>query len=227
MKLKIDFRLYEVSIELHTLERHLELIEGQIKQIRKESKDKFRGLPLGDEAERDLLRQDYAYQVELVVPRVLRNPFLVSLFAVYETTVTEIANLMQKKQGKRISVGDLRGDFLERAKKYYSEVLQFNLSMNNECWQGIGQLSHLGNGIAHANGRFEMMNKRTRKKIRTIQGISEKVSFVVVDAALLRKTFNLVKVDIEALTARYKQWDTDNIRWRLSHLYRTIKVLGQ
>ena len=68
MKLKIDFRLYKVSIELHTHERHLELIEGQIKQIRNELKDNFRELPLGDEAERDLLRQDYEFDVEFVVP---------------------------------------------------------------------------------------------------------------------------------------------------------------
>ena len=125
---------------------------------------------------------------------------------------------MQEKQRKRDSIDDQRRDFLNRAKKYYRDKLKFRLFEDDKGWQRIVQLYHLRNGIAHSNGRFAMMNKRTRKKIRTIQGVSEKVGCVVVDATYLRETFNLVRGEIEALTARYKQWDTDNRRRWLCNL---------
>ena len=162
MEIILDFRLLEVSMELSTLEKHLELIEAQIERGQEEAwsrrEAKMMELESDDEAEWSLIVQEYDYEVDFVLPRVLRNPFLVSLFAVYESTVTEIAKAMQQKKSAGISIDDLKGDFLKHSKNYYGHVLQFQLSLSNDNWQRLMLLSDLRNAIAHTNGRLDIVS---------------------------------------------------------------------
>ncbi len=211
MSILVDFRLLEVSMELDTLEKYLELIEEEIKRGQEAAKEeleaKTRELSL-DEVEWDILRQDYRHQVEFVRPRILRGPFLVTLFAVYETSVTEVASRIQKKRSGQISLDDIKGDLLNRAQKYYKHVLQFELSSNNKRWERLTVLADLRNAIAHTNGRLDMIEEKKREKILKINGVEDKLGFVIVSGAFLRETFTLVKDDLEDLVARYKEWDT-------------------
>ena len=212
MKIKLDFRLLEVSMELSTLEKHLELIEAQIERGQKEAwssrEAKMMELEPDDEAEWSFIVQEYDYQVGFVLPRVLRNPFLVSLFAVYESAVTEIAKAMQRKKGVGISIDGLKGDFLQRSKNYYEHVLQFQLALSNDIWQRLMLLSDLRNAIAHTNGRLDIISSRTRRRILKSEGAKEELGCLVVEGAFLKETFAFVKDDLESLVKRYKEWDT-------------------
>ena len=199
MKIKLDFRLLEVSMELSTLEKHLELIEAQIERGQKEAwssrEAKTMELEPDDEAEWSFIVQEYDYQVGFVLPRVLRNPFLVSLFAVYESAVTEIAKAMQRKKGVGISIDGLKGDFLQRSKNYYEHVLQFQLTLSNDIWQRLMLLSDLRNAIAHTNGRLDIISSRTRQRILKSEGAKEELGCLVVEGAFLKETFAFVKDD--------------------------------
>ena len=211
MKIKLDFRLLEVSMELGILEKHLELIEAQIELGQNEAWSKMeaktRELELDDGAEWSLITQEYRYQVDFVLPRVLRNPFLVSLFAVYESAVTEIAKTMQKKKGVGISIDDLKGGFLKRSKNYYKHVLQFKLALSNESWRRLMLLSDLRNAIAHTNGRLDIVSPVTRERILRNEGVKEEIGCLVVKRDFLKETFVFVKDDLEDLVKRYKEWD--------------------
>ena len=213
MKLKYDLRLLEVSMELSTLGTHLELIEDQVERGKATARSKMesetRDLEFDDEADRDFLRQEYYHQVDFVLPRVLRNPFLVSLFAVYESAATEIANLIQHKKDVGVSIDDLKGDILHRSKKYYEHILHFQLSKDNSNWQRLMLLSDLRNVIAHTNGRLDMVSKGKRDTILKSGGVREELGCLVVDGDFLKETFALVKNDLEGLVERYKQWDTE------------------
>ena len=204
----IDFTLLEVSTELGILEDHLELIEEQIQRGRKAAKRelaaKGRELSFDDEAEWDLLHQEYRFQVHFLLPRSLRCPFLITLFAVYESAVKEIAGLIQKRQGGQISIDDLKGDLLSRAKKYYRHVLHFELSKSNQHWERLTILFDLRNAIAHTNGRLDRLTKKRREKILNIEGVESTMDRVVVNGTFLRETFTMVKDDLEGLVARYK-----------------------
>ena len=212
MSINLDFRLLEVSMELIALEKHLELIESQIEQQQKEAQSvmeaKIFELGLDSETEWDLPRQEFCYYVDSVLPRVLRNPFLVSLFAVYESAVTEIAKLIQAREGTKTSICDLNGRVLKRYKKYYENVLQFQLSLGNDSWQRLILLSDLRNVIAHTNGRLDLVDKRARKEILMTAGVKDELGYLVVEGDFLKETFALVKEDLEGLIRRYKEWDT-------------------
>ena len=214
MPLMIDFRLLELSMDISTLESHIDLIEKQIVQgeeaAEREFQDRLRESNAQGEDQWDLLHQEKYFRVEFVLPRVLRGPFLVTLFSVYETAMTEIAKLIQARRGIQSSLDDRRGDLLRRAKKYYSNVPDFELSKDNQHWERLTQLSRLRNAIAHSNGRLNMIPREIKEKLLKIDGVSDRFGYIVVDENFLRQTFTMVKDELEGLVARYKKWDTEN-----------------
>ncbi len=209
---RLYVRLFGVSGEINTLEEHLELIEEQIERsIRTahcELTSEIQGLTPDDEDQWDIPHQLHDYKVEVTLPRILRNPFLVSLFAVYESAVITVSELVQEEKGQARSLNDTRGDFLDRAKKYYKHVLQFDLSTDNERWKRLKELSDLRHAVAHANGRFEAIREDRRKRIVQQGFLDEDTGFVIVPGPWLRETVKLVKEDLEDLLARYEEWET-------------------
>ncbi len=213
---RLYFRLSGVSLEINTLEEHLELIEEQIGRSTRlatceldSKREELRNDVTADEYDWDMLYLRHRCYVEVTVPRVLRNPFLISLFAVYESSVTTIAELIQEDKGQKLSLDDIRrNDFLERAKRYYRHILQFELSTDNERWKRLKELSDLRHAIAHANGRFEAISEGLRRRIVQQGFLSEDTGFVIVPGPWLRETVKLVKEDLEDLLARYEEWET-------------------
>jgi hypothetical protein len=219
VKINVDFRLLDVSLELQALEEYLETMEKQINHIAASERLILdaairRQNITPDDPEWQFEHQNYDHRVEFLLPRFFRGPFLVSLYAVYEASAIEIARLLQKAQGKAISIDDLRGDdFLDRAKKYYKHLLGFELCTDNSAWQQIKMLSEVRNAIAHTNGRIEMLRRRSREKIQDWEkkriGIDSNFGYIVVDRAFVKRTFSKVQLSLENLVQRYKQWDTD------------------
>ena len=109
MELNVDFRLIDVSLELHALEGHFNLIEKQLEELKEREQVAFTGRCkkenlTPDDPEWDLARQERDHNIEFIYPRIFLGPFIVSLYAVYETSVIEIANLIQKKQNREIGI---------------------------------------------------------------------------------------------------------------------------
>lgn len=213
---KYDFRLLEVSGELYALEDHLQLIESQMGQIQKtlrlrvDAYIRKEGL-CPDDPEWHGAIQEYDHHIEFLLPRFFRGPFLVALYAVYESAVTEIARYIQDKQSQQISIDDLRGGFLERAKKYYKHILRFELYLQEKEWHRVKMLSELRNAFAHMNGRLEMLNSKSRKTIENWEhqnlGISTYHGYIICEAKIVTEIFDVVRGSLEALVSRYKHWD--------------------
>lgn len=213
---QFDFRLLEVSGELYALEDHLRLIEGEIERIEKDERlrvdayIKKEGL-CPDDPEWHAALQEYDHHIDFLLPRFFRGPFLVALYAVYESAVTEIARLIQEKKGQKITINDLKGDFLERAKKYYKHILEFDLYSEQKAWHRVKMLSELRNAFAHVNGRLEMLNKKSRETIQKWErqnlGISSYDGYVICEARTVEDIFDTVRASLDDLVARYKHWD--------------------
>ena len=212
---KIDFRLLDASIELDALEEHLQLIENQMELIQKTARREFdtyiREKHLrSEDPEWHIAWHKYDYRIDQL-PRFFRGTFLVVLYAAYESIVTEIARLIQDKQSQNIKINDLKGDFLERAKKYYKHILKFDLYSDEKVWQHVRMLSILRNAFAHANGRLDMLNKRTRNSIQNWaqqkRGISTDYGYIICEANIVADIFGAVRDSLEDLIKRYKHWD--------------------
>ena len=148
-------------------------------------------------------------------PRLLRGTVLVTLYAVFESTVTEVAGFIQRGQGKRISLDEFKGNrnLLTWARKHFEDYLDFQLTLteNNERWKRLRLLSDLRNAIVHRNGRLDMIKKKEKKEEEEEKekaGIKDVNGFLFVDEAFVKQTFLFVKDELEDLVERCKAWDT-------------------
>ena len=183
----INFSLMHVSFELSTLQQNLNLLDQQIESSRSQAKSELEAnvseLSIDDDddlAHYDLLHQEHELQVDFVLPRLLRCPFLITLFSTYESVVTQIAEIMQERRGQKISLGDLKGDFLSKARLYYRHILQLELSVDNTRWQRIKLLADLRNSFAHANGLIKASKKKRIQNALKHEGVYELHGYVVV-----------------------------------------------
>ena len=218
INIDFDFRLLDVSLELHALQDHLKLVEEQIAHIGKTEKIRLDALIRKEglspeEPDWHEAIQEHTEKIEFLLPRFLRAPFLVALYAVYESAVTEVARLMQKRQSQPISIDDLRGDLRERAKKYYNHILKFKLCPNPGDWHRITMLSELRNAIAHANGRVEMLNPVAQRKISAWEkqklGLSTFYGYIIIEAELANNLLEGVRSSLTDLVDRFKKWDDE------------------
>lgn len=214
MKIDFDFRLLDVSMELHALEDHYELIEKQLAHLAiveqaalSEYRQKEHLSP--EDPEWDISSQEFNHKVEFLLPRFFWGSFIISLYAVYETGVIEIANLLQKSQNQEIGINDLRSDFLERAKKYYKSILKFELCSDAKTWERINMLSVLRHALAHANGRVDMMNDKTKRKINAWKkqniGVAIDSNYLIIEPKFAKHTFEMINVSLRDLVERYKK----------------------
>ncbi len=212
---KIDSRLLDASIELDALEEHLQLIESQMAQIRETARNKTEtyirkeGL-CPDDPEWQSAWQYYDYRIDSL-PIFFRGTFLVVLYAAYESIVNEIARLIQDKQSQKKKINDLKGDFLERAKKYYKHILKFDLYSDEKVWQQVRMLSTLRNAFAHANGRLDMLTPKPRRIIQNWtkqkRGISTDYGYIICEANIVADIFGAVRSSLKDLIERYKDWN--------------------
>ena len=198
--------LIEVDLDLSQLERQLKNIEEQIKERQLAAKSELeRGRTSPYEDERDVAEQSHEWEISVVLPRMWRNPFLVSILSVYESAVTDIGRLLKQGQGPDIGINDLRGDFLECAKKYYTKVLQFKVSTNDQRWKQLHALYEVRNIIVHLNGRLDLLDTARRDKILRKYGFENSYDYLTISEDRLWRAFEIVKSEIEDLMARYKE----------------------
>jgi hypothetical protein len=209
--------LLEIDSELAALDYHLNLIEEHIRNKeafeRIKSRQKIKKLNLtSDDPKWHYEKYELDYIIDFLLPRLFRGPFLVSLYAVYESAVIEIAKLFQAQKGIEFSIMVQKGkNFLDKAKKYYEQIIYFQLYSDEETWKRIIILSKVRNAIAHANGRIEMLKPKAQENIKNWEnqniGISSMSGFVVIEENFLRETLRLVSASLNDLVERYKQWD--------------------
>ena len=209
-----DYGLDDIRVELFALEDFLALVEKQIDSLRQTAEvvldaDISRQRLSPDDGEWLLARSEYDEHVEVFRPRFFRGPFLVALYAVHEAAVTEIAGLMQKKQGRNESL-DGRRDFLGHAKRYFEQTLHFELCPDNTAWERLKMLSELRNAIAHTNGRVDLLKKSSQEKIQEWEkkniGIEVISGYITVSSDFLHEVFRHVRGSLEDLMGRYWQW---------------------
>lgn len=171
----LDNPLLEASCEIYAIEDYHKAIEEQIEHIQQKQKAQLddyitKHKLTSDNPEWHNARTDYYDWIDLFLPRFFRGPFIVSLYALYESIVSEIANAIEKnkldphlksfssfRKKERLS-------FLERAHAYF-DGLNIDLCPDASTWEQLIILSKLRNAVAHANGRIESLSPPKREEI--------------------------------------------------------------
>jgi len=185
--------LVEIEYEFIILENQLDLLEEQMQILIKKSEHVLEAkrkvtnyYPDNPEWHEDQ-REHYEF-VDYVLPRIFHNSYLVSLWAGFESTVTELSKLINKKEDIRLRIDELKGGFIDRAGKFYDILLNIQLFENDLQEKKIRDVYKVRNLIAHANGRFETSKKGQiesyRKLVEKYEGIE-----IYQDSIVLSRAF--------------------------------------
>lgn len=207
---KFDFRFVQLDWELHSLGWYREKLEELLAFQRDQERTRLNAelAKLDDPADRQAAWQEEEALVDEVMPRFSRGPFLISLWAVFESGMNEIADYIAKAKGLRLRVADLdKRTGLGRWKKYFSAVADFELGIEEAAWQRLVELYDVRNLLAHANGRLDGgtdLCKKVRKWCAEGRGLAEGSRFLLVSDEYARSAHELVSGVLLRLTSRVK-----------------------
>jgi hypothetical protein len=212
-----DFRFVELYHELYALEEYMESVKSHLPDlIKKEENKAYESLREGgyenDSFERQEIQQRLYELIEEVLPRFFLGPIIVTLWAIFESAIYEIAKEAKDQQKQIIGLSDINGDFLERTNKYFNHILQIHIKMRDSSWQHLRMFYVLRNALAHANGRLDNIKnekdknviKQWAKKGIGIENINGNLMFT---QEFVRETylivFNVIKNLTDQVTAKY------------------------
>lgn len=212
-RLIIDFRFVEIEHELwalaeynRTLESHLPTLKTQEQQ---RLQQRIRDQQL-DESDASIEYQEHYHLIEDVLPRFFYSPVLVTLWAIYESAVTEIADYIKKQRKLALGVRDITGkNTFDRLQKYFDHYLGFPLVTTDQARERLQMLLALRNALAHANGRKDAVGREQWHKIeqwrKAHAGIITTHDNLMFAAEFVDETLALVGHSLRDLIERTRQ----------------------
>ena len=208
-----DFRFIEIEYELWALGHLRTVVEDQVVFLRHQDTQRtFAELrDQGwdhDEGERQLASQELDERQNFVIPRFFRGPFVVSLWASYESAVKEVAEYYQTKRGASLGWRDIRAsNVLMQLDKYFHSVLGVPVDDHAERFALLEDLRAIRNAIAHANGKRRAMSDdqwRTVARVLKRRGVppDEYRGVIILSESFVRDAYEAVNASLRALVGR-------------------------
>jgi hypothetical protein len=157
----IKSKIFEILIEFEVMERHCELgkkmLESELKEIQdlidnnlEGADDNYAGAFLAD-------INDEFIEVYEVLPRLQwYSQFLVA-YSFFEKSLNDICKLLQTYFEYSLSINDLSGQGITRAKNYLSKVAGVTKPFKMSEWQSAKLFADIRNAIAHKNGFVDIL----------------------------------------------------------------------
>lgn len=187
-----DLRFAEMFYELYALENYIDSIESQLPVLIEKEKEKaYQNMPEYDSIEWHQREQSLYALIEDVIPRYFRNPIVVTLWAIFESAIIEIAKEIKDQQGLPITLDDITGDFLERTNKYFNHIIKFPIDVRGSSWQHFRKFYLLRNAFAHGNGRLD--NIKNQDKLKYKLGLDKENAEVMITDGNIICSPNFIK----------------------------------
>jgi hypothetical protein len=211
---RLHLELTDIAIGRVMLRSHIRLLEGNlyaaVEQQQREYQAKLQENPQVIRDEKDWAEyqadiEQLTYMVDVALPHQFRGPFIVTLWAVFESSVRKLANLLKDKQHQASNLDDFGGEILTRAKNYYSHILHFNLC-NQQQLARLRDLYLLRNAFAHSNGYLDLMKGSDKIKdliSRRNHGLSEEYGHIIMTKEFLEGEHSLVEEILHDMLQRY------------------------
>lgn len=165
----------EIKVEFILMQEYLSQLEVGIKAVC----DAY----LETEAKKYKDAEYYEYQhiytvAEEGIPRLIRLPLVVSIYTLFENSVTQLLSYAQSKESKELSLKDINGKSpTSKFNKYMKHVLEFDFKISNIAMDELSKINKVRNCIAHTNGDLSAMSDDKAKDIRAL-----KVSGLMIDS---------------------------------------------
>jgi hypothetical protein len=217
-QITIDFSYVAVEYELWGLGHVLQVLETTIDRLAQEDEaDTIAGLRQAgatiDEGDVDIAYQDIAEKRDFVLPRFVRGPFIIALWATFESLVQAIARERAKAVNAPLGMSQLRGDFIRQATIYFDAILRLPLESDSARLTRLRDLYQVRNSLVHANGNKEAMsdegwNEIASTLLRRGVSVDQYRGLVVLTPEFVASAFDDVSSSLRDLVARARQSPT-------------------
>lgn len=184
--MKIDLRFVEFERELQIHGDYIEMLETHLPAIveaeRKRLYDAYADSAPEERGGLDFLEDDLN---QGIVTRSFVLASLVGIWATYESSVTAVADVGRKSAGVHLRVDDLRGNLLERALRYFDEVLKFQLHTVEADVRVLRDLAVVRNIFAHTSGFVRKLSDRRMTELKQV--VARNPGIQVVNDVLVAK----------------------------------------
>jgi regulator of replication initiation timing len=210
----VDFRFVDLDFELSSLEKHRQILEEQLTFVKEQERVRLRARLMSPElemenAERQLAHEEVNVLVEEMLPRFFRGPYLVALWALFESGVIEIADYLAKAKQLLLRLRDIRGrDPKDQWNKYYTQIAGYPLDFTDPTWKRLEELRQVRHVLVHANGRLDLAEESARRKLNKWcgenRGLSAHFNLLIVSADYAQAAQTLVTETLSGLISRVR-----------------------
>lgn len=164
----LDYPGIEIKVEFAVMQEYLSHLETGIKAVC----DSYVKIEESKFNNAEYLEYQYIYTVaEDYMPRIIRMPFVITIYTLFENSVNELLNFAQIKEEKILGLKDINGKSpTSKYNKYMAHVLNFHFQFNNQVMEEISNINKVRNCIAHANGNLNSLSRDKIKEIKSIEG---------------------------------------------------------
>lgn len=156
----------EIKVELTVLGEYLTQMDSGIKLICDEYVEnelkKYEGC--------EYYEYQHVYSIaEDEMSRIIRMPFIVTIYTLFENSVSLLLSYAQKKENKELSLKDINGrTLISTYNKYMKHVLDYEYQFENTIAETFSNLNKVRNCIAHTNGNLSYLSEQKIEELRKV-----------------------------------------------------------
>jgi len=204
----IDIIKTRTEDEIEEVKQYYEELESKFasdkRRLSKRYDEKVRNGKLSLEIQYQLneyFSEEY-YIIENISLKAFRYSIIVTIYSLLESSLNNLCHFLHNLKKLTLSLEELRGAGIERAKLYLTKVCLIDFSENSNEWNEILKLNKIRNCIVHAQG--DILNTKNPNKLRKIvaktTGIGlESRRFIKIKSEYINTTLYNTKKLLEAV----------------------------
>lgn len=123
-----------------------------------------------DEADWQIAQDEHRWLFENVLPRILRQSCIVSLFTAIETSLGAICEALKSRRNLKLSARELKDEPIARTLSYVRKVAGIELP-DHVFTERLTDLNKIRNCIVHSAGQLEG-SKEAKDAVSRLEGIT-------------------------------------------------------
>ena len=196
-----DYPGFEIKVELVVFNKYLKNLETGIEAVC----NSYIQSEIKCHTREEYNEYQHIYLIaEDEIPRIIRLPLVISIYSIYENSITQLLAYAQMKENKQEALKNVKGKTLSsKFNNYMKNILNYDFQINEKLMKTISELSKIRNCIAHANGNLIALDINKANELKTLEksepGIIIMSDKIDVSYQFLESTMNEVESGVRSL----------------------------
>lgn len=200
LNMDMDYPGIEIKVELIVLREYLGQMEAGISAVC----DRYIEAELKKYEGCDYHEYRHIYDMaEEGMPRMIRLPFVVTIFTLFENSVSLLLSYAQRKENKALALKDINTKSLMSGfNKYLEHVLAYDFRFSDRAMENVDGLQKVRNCVAHTNGNIVSMSQ---SKIDELRKVSKRVPGITIGSRNVEVSKEFLEHSLEVVTSALRE----------------------